>query len=118
MWGTSQNGNTKPTHEAETKEAVHQILEEVGKEEQVEVMIASGSIYDEDGENDDNLGPNREEEEDTLADGVTRSQQNLCLNSGDEFKMQAGEDVVPLNSPEQEAEQISKKCAPEARGDH
>ena len=32
--------------------------------------------------------------------------------------MQAGEDVVPLNSPEQEAEQILKKCAPEARGDH
>ena len=68
--------------------------------------MASGSIYDEDGENDDNLGPNREEEEETLADGVTRSQQNLCLNSGDEFKMQAGEDVVPLNSPEQEAEQM------------
>ena len=80
--------------------------------------MASGSIYDEDGEKDDNLGPNREEEEETLAEGVTRSQQNLCLNSGDEFKMQAGEDIVPLNSPEQEAEQILKKCAPEARGDH
>ena len=80
--------------------------------------MASGRIYDEDGENDDNSGPNREEEEETLADGVTRSQQKLCLNSGDEFKMQAGEDVVPLNSPEQEAEQILKKCAPEARGDH
>ena len=32
--------------------------------------------------------------------------------------MQAGEDVVPLNSPEHEAEQVLKKCAPEARGDH
>ena len=118
LWGTSQNGNTKPTHEAETKEAVHQILEKVGKEDQVEVMMASGSNYDEDGGHDDNLGPNREEEEETLAEGAIRSQQNLCLNSGDEFKMQAGEDVVPLNSPEQEAEQILKKCAPEARGDH
>ena len=96
LWGTSQNGNTKPTHEAETKEAVRQILEKVGKEDQVEVMMASESINDE----DDNLGPNREEEEETLAEGVTRSQQNLCLNSGNEFKMQAGEDVVPLNSPE------------------
>ena len=118
LWGTSQNGNTKPTHEAETKEAVHQILEKVGKEDQVEVMMASGSIYDKDGEKDDNLGPNREEEEETLAERGTRSQQNLCLNSGDEFKMQAGEDVVPLNSPEQEAEQILEQCAPEARGDH
>ena len=83
LWGTSQNSNTKPTHEAETKEAVHQILEKVGEEDQVEVMMASGSIYDEDGEkDDDNLGPNREEEEETLAERVTRSQQNLCLNSG------------------------------------
>ena len=77
LWGTSQNSNTKPTHEAETKEAVHQILEKVGKEDQVEVMVAyDGSIYDEDGEKDDNLGPNREEEEETLAEGVTGSQQN------------------------------------------
>ena len=81
LWGTSQNGNTKPTHEAETKEAIQQILEKVGKEDQVEVMMASGSIFDEDGEKDDNFGPNREEEEETLAEGVTRSQQNLsCLN--------------------------------------
>ena len=63
-------------------------------------MMASGSIYDDDSENNDNLGPNREGEEETLAEGVTRSQQNLCSKSGDEFKKQAGEDVVPLKSPE------------------
>ena len=73
LWETSQNGFMKPTHEAETKEAVHQILENVGKKKQVEVMMASGSIYDNNGENDENLGPNREEEEETLAEGVTRS---------------------------------------------
>ena len=31
LWGISQNGSTKLTHEAETKEAVHQILEKFGK---------------------------------------------------------------------------------------
>ena len=31
--------------------------------------------------------------------------------------MQAGEVVLPLSSPQQEAEQILKKCAPEIRGD-
>ena len=33
----------------------------------------SGSIYDDDGENDDNLGLNREEEEETPAEEVSRS---------------------------------------------
>ena len=116
LWGTSQNGNRKPTHEAETKEAVHQILEKVGKKDQVDVMMAFCSIYDNNGEKDDNLGPNIEEEEGTLAEGVNRSQQNSCLKSRDEYKKQAGEDVVLLSSLEQEAEQILKKCVPEARG--
>ena len=42
LWGTSQNGNTRPTHEAETKEAVHLILEKVGKEDQVELRWPLG----------------------------------------------------------------------------
>ena len=81
-------------------------------------MMPSGSIYDGDVENDDNWGPNGEEEEESLAEGVTRSQQNSCPKSMVEFIMQAGEVVVPLSSPQQEAEQILTKCAPEVRGDH
>ena len=117
LWGTSQKSNTKPTHEAEKKEAVNQILETIGKKDQVEVMIASVSTYDNNSENDDNLGTNREEKEETLAEGVTRIQQNSCLNSGDEFIKRAGEIVVPLSSPQQEAEQILKNCAQEVQGD-
>ena len=46
------------------------MLEMVGKKkDQVEVMMASGSIYAGDGENDDNLGLNREEEEETQLKG-------------------------------------------------
>ena len=117
FWGTSQNGNAKRTLEAETKETVNQILEKVGKTDHVENMIASGSIYDDDGENDDNLGPNREEEEETVAKWMTISKQNSCLSSVAEFIMQAGKIFVPLSPPQQETEQILKKCATEARRD-
>ena len=37
-------------------------------------MMASVSIYDDDGENNNYLGLNREEEEETPAEGVDRSQ--------------------------------------------
>ena len=84
------------------------------KKHQVDVMMASRSIYNDDCANDDNLGLNREEEEETPAGGVNRSQQNLCLKSSFEFIMQAVEVVVPLSSPQQEAEQIFKKWAPKA----
>ena len=116
---TSQNGDTKTTHVAETKEAVNQILEKIGeKKDQVEVMMASRSIYDDEGENDFNLGLNREEEEDISAEGSSSSQQNSYLKSGDELLMQACEVVVHLSSTQQEVEQILKKCSPEAREDH
>ena len=55
LWTSSENGNTKPPQEAETMEVVNQILERVGKKNQVEVMMGSGSIYGDDGKNDDNL---------------------------------------------------------------
>ena len=118
LWRTSRSGNTKPTHEAEKKEDVNQILVRVGKKDHVEVKMASGSIYNEVDENYDNLGPIRWEEEETIAEGVNRIQQNSCLKSGDECKVLAGKVVVPLKSPQQEAEQILKKWAPEARRDH
>ena len=80
-------------------------------------MVASGSIYNDDGENDDNLGPNGEEKLNTLAEGLTRSQQNnSSLSLGDEFRMQAGQVVVSLSS--EETEKILKNCDPEVRGDH
>ena len=87
------------------------------RKHQVEVMMTSGSVYDDDDENDDNLGLNREEEEETSAEGESRSQQNTCLKSAHEFIMQTGE-FVPLNSPQQEDEQTLKKCGQGARGDH
>ena len=78
FWGKLQNGNRKPTHEAEAKKAVNEILEKVSKKrDQVETMKASGSICEND--DDDILRLIREEEEETPTVTENKSQQISCL---------------------------------------
>ena len=57
LWETTQNGNTNPKLDAKPKEAVTPILQKVSKEKhQVEVMMASGSIYNDDEDSNGSIG--------------------------------------------------------------
>ena len=77
--------------------------------------MASGTINDDAGENDGNLRLSRGGRRARLK-GENKSTEIMSKSRGLFHK--AGEAVVPLSSPQQQTEQILKKCALEVRGDH